>query len=184
MKDAATIGRPYARAIFNIASKDDSYSSWSEALSILTLIILDEDTVSFLGRPDITNEVRVNFIFEAAKSIKDLSIFSSPQFINLIKLLAENGRLFSIKNISSQFDILKSNKENVVKAKIVSAVKVDEGLVTKITKSLEKRFDKKIELELEIDSNLLGGAIIKADDMVIDGSIKNHLKQLGKSLSS
>ena len=184
MNDISIVARPYARAIFNIAIKDDELSAWSESLNILSLITIEESIVSFLARPDITDQDRVSFIIDLAKSIKNLSIFESSQFVNLVKLLAENNRLLSLKNISSQFDVLKADKENIINAKIISAVEVDKDIVEKIVKSLEERFSKKIELDVEIDSNLLGGAIIKADDMVIDNSVRNNLKQLGKSLSS
>ena len=79
MNDISIVARPYARAIFNIAIKDDELSAWSESLNILSLITIEESIVSFLARPDITDQDRVSFIIDLAS----LSLIEQSWVISL-----------------------------------------------------------------------------------------------------
>ena len=84
--------------------------------------------------------------------------------------------------IAAQFDALKAQSENKVKVTLTSATQVDAALAEQVTKALTQRLGRAVELTLEVDASLLGGAIIRADDMVIDGSVRTRLQRLTESL--
>ena len=79
---------------------------------------------------------------------------------------------------------LKARAENTVKVTLVTAIDADTGVANKIAKALEKKLGRTVELELEIDDELLGGAVVRAEDMVIDGSVRSRLRQLAEALIS
>ena len=101
---------------------------------------------------------------------------------NLLKLLAENDRLGALAEISKQFDALKAEQENKVRVKLVAAAPVDAAQAERISGALGKKLGRKVELELEVDDTLIGGAIVRAEDMVIDDSLKTRLERLASAL--
>ena len=84
--------------------------------------------------------------------------------------------------ISEQFDALKAQAENKVKVTLVSATPVDTQVAEQVTQALQKRLGRSVELTLEVDEKILGGAIIRAEDMVIDGSVRTRLQRLAEAL--
>ena len=114
--------------------------------------------------------------------LKGADVFETTQGKALLALLAENGRLTVLPEIAAQFDSLKAQAENKVKVKLISATAVDPKIAAQVTQALTKRLGREVELELEVDATLIGGAIIRAEDMVIDGSVRARLEQLAHSL--
>ncbi len=186
MSDTSTIARPYAQALFDIASAEDLLSQWSESLAALATIVADDDARAFLMRPEIDAEARAEFLQAVGSEAgaAGAGFVSSSRGQNFIRLLVENGRLLALPDISTRFDALKAEAENTIKATLVMAADVESDFAARISASLEKKLGRKVELELEIDDELLGGAIVRAEDMVIDGSVKTRLRKLAESLIS
>jgi F-type H+-transporting ATPase subunit delta len=109
-------------------------------------------------------------------------VLASPEGRNLLRLLAENDRLDALGEMSEQFDELKAARENRIKVRLISASPVDAAQTEKIAGALSRKLGREVELELEIDESLLGGAIVRAEDMVIDDSLRTRLKRLTSSL--
>ena len=103
---------------------------------------------------------------------------------NLLRLLAENGRLDALPDIAARFDALKAAFENTVDVDLISAVEIDDAVAAKFKESLQARLGRSVALNRSVDADLLGGAIVRADDLVIDGSIKTRLEALAQRLSS
>jgi F0F1-type ATP synthase delta subunit len=102
---------------------------------------------------------------------------------NLLALLAENDRLGALTEISAQFDQLKAEQENRVAVTLVSASAVDAAQAEKISGALSRRLGRSVDLTLEVDPSLIGGAVIRAKDMVIDDSLQTRLKRLASALA-
>ncbi len=184
MTDTSTIARPYARALFDIAKREDALAEWAEALSTLAQVVADEDAKAFLTRPDLDNEARVDFVSTLGAQVGAAELVGSSRGQNFLHLLAENDRFSALPDIAERFNVLKARAENTVKVTLVTATDADPDVTNKIAKALEKKLGRTVELELEIDDELLGGAVVRAEDMVIDGSVKWRLRQLAEALIS
>lgn len=182
MADTSTLARPYARAIFGLARAHDSLSVWSTALAIAAQVVSDPAAKAFLSRRDLDDNGRVSFLQSVCGELGDTDVLSSGRGENLLRLLAENDRLSGIPEIVLQFDALKAWAENTVKVRLVTATSVQDSVVTKITGALERKLGRAIELELQEDPGLLGGAVIHAEGRVIDGSVKSRLNELAETL--
>jgi F-type H+-transporting ATPase subunit delta len=184
MSDTSTIARPYAQALFDLATAENLLPQWSESLAALASIAADADARAFLMRPEIGAEARAEFLRAVGAETGAAEFVDSSRGQNFIRLLIENSRLPALPDISARFDALKAEAENTVKATLVMAADAESDVAARISASLEKKLGRKVELELEVDGELLGGAVVRAEDMVIDGSVKTRLRKLAESLIS
>jgi F-type H+-transporting ATPase subunit delta len=180
--DSSTVARPYAKALFDLASAENKLPAWSAALGAAAAVVGDANAQRALANPSLTDAQRAELVASVAGSLPGGEALGTPHGRNLLKLLAENDRLTALPEIAAQFDALKAQAENKVKVTLVSASPVDAQLKEQVTKSLTQRLGRAVELTLEVDTSLLGGAIIRADDMVIDGSVRTRLQRLTESL--
>jgi len=184
MSDSSTVARPYARALFEIASSEQALSAWAEALALAAQVVANDAARKLLSRPNLDAETRAEFVIGACADVAGDGVLAGKRGRNLLRLLAVNGRLDAISEIATQFEALKARAENRVKVQLTTAAAVDENVAAGIATALEQRFGRKVELKLFVDEQLLGGAVIRAEDMVIDGSVKNRLAQLAATLSA
>jgi F-type H+-transporting ATPase subunit delta len=182
MADSSTIARPYAKALFDLASAEHKLPVWSAALNAAAAVIGDEHAKRVLGRPSLTDAQRVELVTSLVTAVPGGELLGAGEGVNLLKLLAENDRLGALPDIAVQFDALKTEAENKVKVTLVSASEVDGELTEQITKALARRLGRTVELSVELDASLIGGAIIRAEDMVIDGSVRTRLQRLTETL--
>ena len=182
MADSSTLARPYARALFELARASDSLSVWSDALTAAADVVNEPAARTFLSRRDLDDSGRVSFLQSVFDDTGHAEVLGSGQGQNLLRLLAENDRLSIIPEIATQFEALKAWAENTVKVQLVTATSVQASLVKQIKKALEQKLGRAVELELEEDPELLGGAVINAEGRVIDGSVKSRLSELAETL--
>ena len=187
MADNNTIARPYAQAIFDIARDTGTMESWAEGLVIAKEILQDSQLNDFLSKPSLSPEQKLKFISELFSEITDETmIFSGNdnRGNNLVKLLIENSRVSVLPEISEHFNLLKSELENSVNVIVSSAVPLSEDQKLALEDVLKKRFDSDIFLQTEIDETLVGGAVIRTGDVVIDGSLRASLSGLSNVINS
>ncbi len=183
MADNNTVARPYAQAIFEVADEAGALVDWSETLSIAGQLLADRGLVEFLGNPAYSDEQRFDFLsdlFGKAGS-KRLS-GSDEKGSNFLKLLLENGRVAVLPEISGHFEELKAKIENSVDAVVTSAAPLSDDQAKQIAKSLKERLGRDVKITTKIDENLIGGAVIRAGDVVIDGSLRARLEGLAHAL--
>jgi F-type H+-transporting ATPase subunit delta len=182
--DNNTIARPYARAIFEIAEGAGALADWSESLAVAGQLLGDRDLVEYLGDPDLSDERRFEFLsglFDKAGS--RLLAGDDKKGRNFLKLLIENDRVGVLPEISQHFEALKAEVENSVDAVVTSAVALSEQQLAEIADSLKKRLGREIRITTKIDETLIGGAVIRAGDVVIDGSLRARLDGLANALT-
>jgi F-type H+-transporting ATPase subunit delta len=184
MADQSTIARPYAKALFDLASAERKLGPWSEALNAAAAVLGEAGAKRVLATPSLDQAKRAEFIRAVSVGLKGADLFESSQGKALLALLAENDRLKLLPEIAEQFDALKSQAENKVKVRFISATAVDAALAEQVKQALKKRLGRDVELTLEVDESLIGGAIVRAEDMVIDGSVRARLEQLAHQLIS
>lgn len=183
MADFGTIARPYARALFDIANQAGNLDGWSRALAAAAAVVSDDTAARYLSSPELTDEQRAAFIEGLANDVPDAAQLGTEQGKAFVRLLAENDRLPALPDISAQFDELKAQAENKITVTLVAATAVDQSVADKVASALEQKLGRKVELELEVDESLIGGAIIRAEDMVIDGSVRTRLQRLAENLA-
>lgn len=182
MADKSTIARPYAKALFDLASRERKLPEWSAALGAAAAVVADANAKRALANPKFDDGARAALVGSIASAIKGGELLTTQSGENLLQLLAENGRLTALPEIAAQFDLLKAEAENKVKVTVTSATPVDKALAEKIKKSLEQKLERTVELTLSVDASLIGGAVIQADDLVIDGSVRTRLQRLTEAL--
>ncbi|MDX1609197.1 MAG: F0F1 ATP synthase subunit delta [Halofilum sp. (in: g-proteobacteria)] len=171
------LARPYARAVFQLAQEQKALAEWSQTLELLALIAADERVARVLRAPRVAAEKRVELMRAIAGDKLD------EHGDNLVRLLAANGRLPLLPSIHDQFEVLRAEAEGRIAARVTSARKLTKEQQERIAKALGKRLDRKVELDCDVDEALLGGAVIRAGDLVIDGSLRGRLRRLGSRLT-
>jgi F-type H+-transporting ATPase subunit delta len=180
--DFSTVARPYAKALFALAEAGGNLAAWSEALHGAAAVIGDPQAKEFLARPSLSAEQRAAFLVSVLEKSAVGDVFGSREGKNLLRIVSENGRLVALPEIAVQFDKLKALSENRVTVKLFSASAVDAAQVERIAAALKRRLGREVEIQTEIDPTLVGGAVVRADDRVIDGSVRSRLKRLAGSL--
>lgn len=178
MAENRTLARPYANALFEVARDGGDLDGWSKALASAAAVAQNEDAQSFFASPKVSDAERVSLVVELAQG----GPLASGHGQNLLRLLAENDRFEVLPEIAARFEELKAKFENSVEVSLISATPVDPAIAAKIKAALQKRLGRSVELNESIDPDLVGGAIIRADDMVIDGSIRTRLGQLAQAM--
>jgi len=177
MAEAITVARPYAQAAFLFAHAQHTLKDWSEMLSLLAAITADAMMSEVIDSPFLTQSQLADLIIEVAGD------HINEQGANFIRVLAANGRLRLLPEIAALYEIKRRDAEGTVQAEMVTAYPASESQQAEIIASLRKRLGREIELSCSTDAGLLGGAIIRAGDLVIDGSVRGKLQRLGTALN-
>lgn len=185
MADNNTIARPYAEAAFEVANEAGDLAGWSAALDVAGALLADGQVAKFLANPSLTDEQRLQFLRELFKSAgKESAVIAGgdEKGSNFLRLLLEYGRVGVLPEIAEHFDDLKANVENTVDVTITSAAPMSQAQQKVVVKALKERLGRDIKLETQIDETLIGGAVIRAGDVVIDGSLRSRLTSLSNAL--
>lgn len=177
MAETITVARPYAQAAFLFASDRQALGEWSDMLALLAAIVDDKDMRRLIESPRLTETQLADLILEVAGANVN------EQCANFVRVLADNRRLGLLPDIAVLFEIQRSKAEGRVQAELVTAYPASEAQQAEIVASLRRRLGREIELTCSTDASLLGGAIIRAGDLVIDGSVRGKLQRLGATLN-
>jgi len=176
MADNASIARPYARAVFDLAQETSSYERWASALEQLATISQDDSFSALVSDPRIDSVKTAELMSELTKDVL-------PEGgANLVNLLVQNDRLSALTDIHQQFGDLVAKAQASVNAEVVTAMALTDEQKSSLAAALEARLGLKVELEETVNADLVGGAVIKAGDLVIDGSAKGRIEKLTTAL--
>lgn len=177
MAETLTIARPYAQAAFQFASSHDALGEWSQMLEFLSAVAADPEMAAVIEDPRMTESKLAELFMGVGTGRLD------EKAHNFIRLLAENRRLQLLPYIAAQYEGLRREAEKTVRAELITAYPVSEEQKAAFTAALKQRLGREIELECTTDKALLGGAVIRAGDLVIDGSVSGKLERLATALS-
>ncbi|WP_133130180.1 F0F1 ATP synthase subunit delta [Legionella yabuuchiae] len=182
MAETTTTARPYAKAMFEHALESRALAVWSGILQTLARAVLDHAARDFISNPASTIEQQTKLLMAVVQDAP----FKEQQkaILNLIALLAENKRLLLLPDIYAQYEALRAEQEKTLVVKVRSFAKLTEAQQQQLIKSLSQRLQRQITLDVTIDESLLGGAVIHAGDLVIDGSVRGKLNKLRTSLAA
>lgn len=176
MSALATLARPYAKAAFELARDEQSLARWDEMLSLASGIAGEESMAGLLQSPHISSAQAAGIITDIAGDALD------SRFRDYVSVLAANGRLALLPEITALYRRLREEAEKRLRVKVVSAVPLDEEQASRMRDALARRFELDIELENDIDADIVGGAVVYAGDQVIDGSLRGRVQKLSNSL--
>ena len=184
MADKNTIARPYAQAVFEVATESGDLAGWSAALEAAKAVLADGQVAEMLANPSLTDEQRAGFIRELLGAVGDSAVLTggNDKGTNFLKLLLEYGRVDVLPEIAEHFDDLKAQVENTIDVTITSAAPMNEAQKTVMASALQAKLGREVRIEIEIDEDLIGGAVIRAGDVVIDGSLRSRLEGLSNAL--
>ncbi|MGY1408213.1 F0F1 ATP synthase subunit delta [Luteimonas sp. A611] len=174
MSKALTLARPYARAAFMLARDAGALAAWSQALGFAARVAVDPQASALLAHPALLRAQAVGLL--APDGV-------APVFGDYLALLADNRRLGLLPEIAGLFEEQRAEAEHIVKAKVTSATALPAAELEGIRAALRKRFGREIEIEEAVDEDLIGGAVIAAGDVVIDGSLRGKLARLQSALA-
>lgn len=178
MAELSTLARPYARAAFEYAAQKDLLDPWASQLSLVAAVVSDERVLAVLTSPTLTSAQQATTLLEVCGT--DVS----SDVANFIHVLAENKRLPLFPQIAALFAQYKANREKSVDVVVQTAFEIDPAVEAKLSAALSKSLDREVKMTSTIDSSLIGGAIIKAADVVIDGSVRGRLAKLAEAMNS
>jgi len=178
MAEISTIARPYATAVFHFANENKNLSGWSSTLALLSEVIRNDDIKLILEDTKVIDSEKEQLLLDVCKGKLD------ENGTNFIGLLVENKRLQLIPEISLFYEELKAEEEGSIEAELIMAEKPSKKTVDDLLKSLEKKFNKKIEGKIVIDKNIIGGTKIIVGDSVIDASVRSQLDNLAFTLKA
>jgi F-type H+-transporting ATPase subunit delta len=176
--ERATIARPYAKAAFEYARDSKAYAAWSDGLSTAMQIVTDPNVAPLTKNPTWTTGDLAALITDVAGARLDAGMQ------NFVRVLAENHRLLLLPEIFSRFEELRAAVENTIDVEVISAVPLDAEQRDKLSRALTTRLKREVHMRNSVDASLLGGAVLRAGDLVIDGSLKGRLERLATDLTS
>lgn len=174
MASMTIIAKPYAKAAYEFASEQNAVDQWAKELTSFSQVVESKAIAQIIMSPMISQSE----IVKATK--KDLD----SNFANFLALLAENNRLEVLPSIVIEFQALKNAQSNNKAASVTLAYKADKTMLKNLKASLEKRFNCSVELDVKIDESLIGGAIVRVGDTVIDDSVSGRLEKMKSILLS
>jgi F-type H+-transporting ATPase subunit delta len=177
MAELATIARPYAEALYQVAAKHD-VKAWGQQLDALALVAQDAELRSFADNPKITPKQVFDVIASAAK----LPLADGVQ--NFLRAVIENGRLAALPAVVGQFHALANAAAGVADAQIFSAYPIEPAQLAEVVATLEKRFGRKLEAQVQLEPSLIGGIRVVVGDEVLDTSVKARLDRMKVALTA
>lgn len=177
MSEFITVARPYAKAAFDFAVEHNSVEGWQRMLAFAAEVAENEQMAELLSGALAPETLSKSFIAICGEQLD-----ANGQ--NLIKVMAENGRLRVLPDVLKQFIQLRAAQEAMVEVEVTSASTLSDTQLSKISAAMEKRLSRKVKLNCKIDKSVMAGIVIRAGDMVIDGSVRGRLDRLADVLQS
>jgi F-type H+-transporting ATPase subunit delta len=174
MAEKVTLARPYAKAALKAARDSNAFTHWSEMLAAAAATVADERVVKLLSSPRVQPSDLVDLIAQASGA--------DERGRNFLNVLAQNRRLAVLPEVAAIYNELRAEIENISEVHITSAVQLDDAQRARLAAALKKRFKREVSLHYALDASLVGGAIVRAGDFVIDGSLRARLERLAMQM--
>jgi F-type H+-transporting ATPase subunit delta len=178
MAEKATVARPYAKAAFAFARDKNTLDAWSGWLGTARAVAMSDEFKTFESSPGVGRQQLKELVANVCGDALDANAHA------LLGLLAENDRIDYLPEIAEQFDQLKAEHQNVADVEVVSASELNEAQRERLAGALRTRLRRDVRLHCTVDPALIGGAVVRSGDMLIDGSIANKLQRLGTDLTT
>jgi F-type H+-transporting ATPase subunit delta len=175
-QEATTIARPYAEAVFKLATEQSTLDAWSELLVFYAAVMRDPAMTGISMNPQLSRQRLTEFMLDLGEGR------ISDEGANFIRVLVENGRLDVLPEIAEIFETLKKQSEGTLEVELTSAFPVSDEEAEALASALKARLGREVTISSHQDPEIIGGVRIRAGDVVIDGSVQGQLQQLAKEL--
>ena len=176
--DNQTIARPYAKAAFEFARDKQQLSEWSRTLNFAAQICANPEVATLLHNPEVGQEKVSEWLLGLKPE------WFTAELGNFIKILQDNKRLPVLVEISALFDIYRNEHEKRIDVEVRSAMSLSQQQMTQLADVLKKRLQREVRLQSVLDPSIIGGVLIQAGDLVIDGSVRGQLRKLNEELAA
>lgn len=167
------IGKEYGAALFALACEQDAISDCADGLNtIKAAFIAHPDYTQLLASPSIPLSERLTALIAAFADRVPEAVLS------FLQLLCEKGRMACFFDATDEFTALLDAHNRVVKAQVVSAVALTDSQQERLQKKLEQHTKGRVETTYTTDPTLLGGLIVTLDGKVLDGSLRQRLRDI------
>jgi F-type H+-transporting ATPase subunit delta len=178
MAERITTARPYAKAIFALARQNDSLANTAAGLTLAAEVVAHPSVHALLGSPHVTPAQ----LSELVNGIAGGQLDANGR--DFVTLLAQNRRLGFLPEIAALFEQMKAEVENAVDVEVIAASQLTPDQESRYAAALQKKLGRQVRLHTKVDGSLIGGAVLKAGDLVIDGSIKGRLERLAIEMTA
>jgi len=178
MAELSTLARPYAKAAFEYAVDQNQLVPWYEQLATVAAVVANESMAGVLNNPSLTAAQQAGKLGDVCGGVL------TAEMRNFLAILASNKRLALLPEIYAQFAQYKANREKTVDVEVISAFDLADSARDRLAEVLGNKLERQVEVRTSTDSNLLGGVLIRAGDLVIDGSVRGKLDKLAEALNS
>lgn len=186
MAQYLTIARPYASAVFNVANTEDALLiAWAEVLQILARGVKEAAILRQITDPNVTNTHLLQVLKDLVIAIAEKSANKiGAELENFLRLLIERKRLQVLPDMLILYQQLVAEQQKILRVEVSSAFELNEELRQTLNQMLSKRFNSQLDVLYSVDAELIGGAVIRTKEIVMDASIKGKLTRLYQSLNS
>ena len=176
MAEPITIARPYAEAVFKLASENNALAAWADAIANIDGVVADSRVQACISDPKVSAQQLEGLVLGVVgdKLTGDAR--------NFVQVLVQNNRLDLMPLIRTHFEALKREKEGVLEAKIISALAMNDAQVKQLVAQLEAKYQRKVTAQVETDASLIGGVKIVVGDKVIDATVRGKLDAMAAAL--
>lgn len=181
MSNQTSIARPYAKALFRHAHANNTLPGWSSCLQFLGQMIDTPELHAVMSNSTVSALTQADIIF----AVMQKSNVELPATLeHFIQLLAVNKRLSILPEIVVQYEVLRAAAERTLVVTVDTFAPLTATQVQQLTQRLSERLGRLVTIEQCVDKSLIGGAVIRANNLVIDGSVKGQLMKLGAELAA
>lgn len=182
MAEKATVARPYARAAFAHAREANALAAWGDALNTAGAVVADPRVKKLIGNPKVQPAQLIDFVADVS-AIGGVGKVDS-KVRNFLEELVRNRRLALLPEVAAMFEQMRNEIENIADVQVTSAVALNDAQRARLTEALKKRLKKDVRLRCEVDPKLIGGAVIRSGDWVLDGSVHARLQGLSSAIAN
>lgn len=178
MAELITVARPYAEAVYSLATEQHATQQWSESLSWLAAMVKNPDLEAIITNPKHTAQELEALMLDVlgARGNEDVKRF--------LAALIENNRLTLLPQIAEQFEVFKAQAEGVVDAVVETAFAMNDAQQAELTDTLSKKYGKSVRIDVRDNPDLIGGVRVLVGDDVIDASVRGKLQAMAVSLKN
>lgn len=181
MIEFATVARPYAKALFELAEEKGQTESWLNGLMQIAWLVQQSKVVTLIHDADSDSQQTADEIVK----LLDSDAVKSHEFKNFVYVVAQEKRLEVLPEIYHQYQQLVLMKKQSKQAVIYTAYDVvSEGQRAKIVSDLEQHFQTRLQADFVTDADLIGGLKVVVGDQVLDLSVQGKLKQLYATMTN
>ena len=178
MAEIITVARPYAEAVYSLATEAKRLDTWSEALVWLAAMVNNPDVAEVVTNPKHTAQQVEALMLDV------LGERGNDDVKRFVATLIENNRLLLLPEIARQFELLKAEAEGIIDGIVETAFPMTDDQLSELTATLSRKYGKTVRLEVQVDAELIGGVRVLIGDDVIDTSVRGKLHAMAASLKN